>query len=1692
MKKRIISGLLSAVMALNIISILPGDAFALTSESRIYEKDGYTVTYRIGSEWDNNRSVEVSIKNTGEESILNWALKYDVGGEVYNLWNSKVYDSSEEYTIIKNNGYNYEIEPGQSANYGYIVKGEETVIPEDIELCSRRIDVKSGYEVDFNVTSDWYTGFNGEINITNTSDEPIEAWTLSFDSNFDINNIWDAKLLTSENRSYEVANQLWTTPILAGESASFGFSADKSATENASAENFVLTAVVVGKSALEYPDFDDIDYELDSDSDGLPDYYEDILGTDKNDPDTDGDGLTDGYEVFYLGTDSLKADSDDNGVNDGDEDPDNDGLSNLKEYELGTDPHNADTDGDGLTDGDEVNIHGTDPLKYDTDDDGISDGDEIALGLDPNNGSTNGTPDCERTFTQTVSADSEVLSAINETEGNPFRVSLEMEAAGVAENNVYARKSGYSDAIANSAIIGVAPEFAYTEGLTVEEVTVKFELDNSIVDNTLGTYAETGNEFDGIKRLNVFMFIEDVNMLLPVETFHDAATNTVYTKTDRMGTFCLMDMEIFADNLDSALNKSAEAEVSEAMSQNMSDESGYISCSVEKYNAKASAPDEKNQVIDNFDVVFMIDCRNVVDPDEYAVIQKNIIETADTVLIKSPNARIKIVLMFSVKASLENGKAYRVLRMSDIKGVAPNDNTEYFTDIDDIYDALAKASELVSDGSNCNISDAINSVYSIAKYSGRKTYCFSIFKSKNVFYQSKNDDGYTALHDIQDNSLPINISAVCDKYDDQIYGYAIDMCLMTGGFCGNHYENSSANMISHIYFDGGEVKNGYKAIIATGYKTVQLNASLQQNYEWYRKNEKVDPYNPLMDTDKDGLADYQEIMFENYFDNYAVRRSLIDDTDPDNVKLLTYSQIVDILGDKYFYVENGLERYRSATGEAAWNPRSLLDSYILPIRSDPTDKNGDKDGISDALDGTPLYNAMMPELFENLVEYKLVKYDDISKADDELSICTLSYADILSNVRSLPEFKLLMYDYSITAAELKEIENVTQASYIVGYTIIDTTFYSVMTVEKLKDKYSFHDIYTIKYNVRSNSIDYAKIVNEVDGYDFAYAVRDNAKDKEAFLGEIVSASVDSLFGNDFIKTIRDRMPEFQYKKAACTYLDILDLPNAIKRGSIKGGIMAVAFKPMIASHAFSLSADTLEYDYLYRQAYYNKYGTYPSSLSPLRSFFVCGFEMFRDMGSMIIGDTYSSFVNDDGSFNIEGSGEFFGMIVGGAAVTAMGQISVEDFANNVKDTFSKPKTQLSSADSVYKKLYETNGTKPAESGEIDNYQTYIPSEKNEIFKEIRIGEKTTKISILRENEAVFDKIASLNNAKANRLMRIFEYTRLNDILKLGKDNPTEFARKFVEAADPKNPAKILSTTGSTLTHTDILVSYIDRYGAEFVDILLKSDERFVTNTNVYGTEFVDVVLKNLKYSDDIITLTSEFGSGFIHDILDSSSESIGKSINLKLLESYRRVLKGENVKALNKVCVAFDSADPLKRGMSVNGSYFKNNRLLSTDEISLGADEILNNMYKSKYGEEAFDNMTDYTDYYNLSMSKEYLNKLPDSYFKEKGINRLSVEKQMAKLRDAIGNTKNEAIQNNKYTNIPDSTGQSIKKPSFQENWQVENCAEIWSVRQAIMNGAEWKNISFRCINIEDGVYWKPCANCKETFKELITEQGEK
>ncbi|MFT5857484.1 MAG: hypothetical protein ACI8XO_004745, partial [Verrucomicrobiales bacterium] len=90
-----------------------------------------------------------------------------------------------------------------------------------------------------------------------------------------------------------------------------------------------------------------------------------------------GDGMDDGWETVN----GLDPEIDDSA-----EDPDDDGLTNLEEWNGGensTDPMDADTDGDDLSDGAEVNTHNTNPNNADSDDDGLNDGAEIAANTLP-------------------------------------------------------------------------------------------------------------------------------------------------------------------------------------------------------------------------------------------------------------------------------------------------------------------------------------------------------------------------------------------------------------------------------------------------------------------------------------------------------------------------------------------------------------------------------------------------------------------------------------------------------------------------------------------------------------------------------------------------------------------------------------------------------------------------------------------------------------------------------------------------------------------------------------------------------------------------------------------------------------------------------------------------------------------------------------------------------------------------------------------------------------------------------------------------------------------------------------------------------------------------------------------------------------------------------------------------------------
>lgn len=125
---------------------------------------------------------------------------------------------------------------------------------------------------------------------------------------------------------------------------------------------------------------------VDSDADGLSDAEEDALGTEKTNPDTDGDGITDLIESV-VDFDPLSEDMPTacNGL-DLTADSDLDGLSDCEEAVLGTEPTLVDSDGDGIPDQLELFAF-TDYLEpdaeLDADGDGVSNGDEVRQRSDP-------------------------------------------------------------------------------------------------------------------------------------------------------------------------------------------------------------------------------------------------------------------------------------------------------------------------------------------------------------------------------------------------------------------------------------------------------------------------------------------------------------------------------------------------------------------------------------------------------------------------------------------------------------------------------------------------------------------------------------------------------------------------------------------------------------------------------------------------------------------------------------------------------------------------------------------------------------------------------------------------------------------------------------------------------------------------------------------------------------------------------------------------------------------------------------------------------------------------------------------------------------------------------------------------------------------------------------------------------------
>ncbi len=156
---------------------------------------------------------------------------------------------------------------------------------------------------------------------------------------------------------------------------------------------------------------------------------------------------------------------------------------------------------------------------------------------------------------QIFPADYTLFDEIN-TADSPFEMSMEIISEGYRGDGVKVEESGYTNILRGNMTLGRIPEITFTDSGEdygfefgdVKQMWLKFRIKEGYRDNVLGKYVAESPDLAGIGRLYVFAFDESINISLPLETWHDEETNTVYTVIDGMpGSFSLVDLELWMD-----------------------------------------------------------------------------------------------------------------------------------------------------------------------------------------------------------------------------------------------------------------------------------------------------------------------------------------------------------------------------------------------------------------------------------------------------------------------------------------------------------------------------------------------------------------------------------------------------------------------------------------------------------------------------------------------------------------------------------------------------------------------------------------------------------------------------------------------------------------------------------------------------------------------------------------------------------------------------------------------------------------------------------------------------------------------------------------------------------------------------------------------------------------------------------------
>lgn len=486
--------------------------------------------------------------------------------------------------------------------------------------------IGDGYEVEFKISNQWDGAFNGELVITNTGDKPLENWTLKYDFNHEITNMWNAQIISHENNTYTIKNLGWNQDIQPGNSISIGFTANYSdkitspekysmlitnrvLNSNDFSVNFKVTSdwgqafngeITITNNTKETIEDWSLEFDFDRNIDSFwtaeilehtGNHYV-IKNAGYNANILAGQSITLGFSGNPGNVDNTpsdyklieiceKTDESNNEVIDSD----NDGISDDYEkdvliqamidsgQEYGNPDPNADYDSDGLTNIEEYNL-GTNPASKDTDEDGLSDYDEVNVyKTNPNLYDTDG---------DGIGDGSEIQNGLNplstDTDGNGILDGDEVSDKVLLDSKYEDFDIDTTGTIPNVTIKGKG-DFNTKIEIKDESNNEKFAQINSMVGSPFNFEHDDTLEFESstltfkvsdkilsqheLSNLKIAYYNEETNSIEILESSLDEEKKEVTTNVDHFSTYFLIDVEDFEYDID-ILNENSKIDTGKA------------------------------------------------------------------------------------------------------------------------------------------------------------------------------------------------------------------------------------------------------------------------------------------------------------------------------------------------------------------------------------------------------------------------------------------------------------------------------------------------------------------------------------------------------------------------------------------------------------------------------------------------------------------------------------------------------------------------------------------------------------------------------------------------------------------------------------------------------------------------------------------------------------------------------------------------------------------------------------------------------------------------------------------------------------------------------------------------------------------------------------------------------------------------